>query len=420
MDGTGFVDARDDDLRAFAERLVEFESTSGRERPAQEWVAERLADLGFDTHEWTADAEALATLPSFPEAADIDADDRPSVAGVLEFGDPDAGPTLVLNGHMDVVPAEDDGWETDPFDPTWDGDRLVGRGAADMKTNLALLVFVAKHVQDRFGDALDGRLVVESVTGEEEGGIGAPAAALSNPYPFERDAALVAEPTSLDVVTATEGVLMKELTVTGRSAHAATRWRGESVLPHFERIRRAFEDLERERHERVTHPLYDHPVNWPVNVGVVEAGDWASSVPARLTAQVRIGFAPGETIDAVEAEYERALRSVVDDSEWLSANPPTFERRAIHFEPSTVDPDARVVRTLQSALAANGIDATDPVGKTYSSDARFYNEAGIPSVVFGPGTIDQAHFPNEYVEWADVQTAGEVLVDVCRAFLASR
>jgi acetylornithine deacetylase len=413
-----FASAYGEDLERFTEELLRFRSTSGQELPAQNWFEDRLADLGFETYRWDVDAESLATIDSFPAAEEIDAADRPGVAGVLEFGDPDAGPTVVLNGHVDVVPVDESSWETDPFEPHWEDGTLTARGAADMKTNLALLVFVAKWLHDEHRDDLDGRLVVESVTGEEEGGIAAPAAALSNPYPFERDAAIVTEPTDFDVVTATAGVLMKELTVHGRSAHAATRWRGESALVHFERIHRALRDLEAERHDRLEHPLYDYPINCPMNVGTAQVGDWVSNVPATATAQFRIGFLPGETLEEVEREYEDRLEAVVADDEWLSAHPPSFERRSIHFEPSEQDPEAPIVRAMQSALGEAGYEDVDPVGKTYSSDSRFYIEAGIPTVLFGPGTIDQAHFPNESIEWDDVLAAGDVLASACRQFLA--
>lgn len=406
-----------DDLKRFTEELLRFESTSGREKDAQDWFERQLEELGFETFRWTANAESLARTSTFPNADEIDTENRPSIAGVLEFGTPEDGPTLVLNGHVDVVPVEEHSWDTDPFEPHWNGETLTARGAADMKTNLALLVYTAKYLHDEHGDEFDGRLVVESVTGEEEGGIGAPAAVLSNPYPFERDAAIITEPTDLEVVTATEGVLMTELTVHGRSAHAATRWRGESVLPYFERIRRAFEAIEQERHERETHDLYDYPINWPMNFGVIDAGEWASSVPANATARIRIGFSPNETLEAVEEEYENRLQKVVDDSDWLSAHPPVFERRGIHFEPAELDPDEPVVSALQSAMQAEGLD-TAPIGKTYSADSRFYIEAGIPTVIFGPGTIDQAHFPNESIEWSDVLTAGAVLVGTCREYLS--
>jgi acetylornithine deacetylase len=418
--------AYDDDLRRFTEEFIRFDTTGGNEAPAQEWFQSRLADLGFETYRWEADAERLATHPSFPDdPAAIETTDRPSVAGVLEFGDPDAGPTLVLNGHADVVPADEGVWSADPFEPTWSesGAELTARGAVDMKTGVGVCVFAALAVADAVAGtetAVDGRLVVECVAGEEEGGIGAAAAALDSPYPFERDAAIVAEPTELAPVVATEGCLMKRLELTGRSAHAARRWRGVDVLDLFETIRDRFLALETERGERLDHPRYERfDVPLPLTIGVVEAGSWASTVPAALVAECRFGVAPGESVDAVEAEYEAALREVVEADEWLSAHPPQFERFSIQFEPAETDPDAVVVGAVQAAMRAHGLDATDPIGETYGADNRHYVAAGIPTVVFGPGTIDQAHFPDETLVWEDALVAGEVVVDAAVQYLST-
>ena len=410
-----FLDPREGDLREFLDELLRFDTTDGGEGPAQEWLRERFEEWGFDTYRWTADAAELAEHPSFPDdPAEISTADRPSVAGVVELGDPDAGPTLVLNGHVDVVPATRSAWTNDPFDPVWEGDRVTARGAADMKSGLAACVFAARRLAGAAD--VDGRVVVESVAGEEEGGIGATAAVLSNPYPFERDAAVIAEPTELGVVTAVEGSVMKRLRLSGRSAHAATRWQGESVLPHFDRIRRAFEELEAEREARVDHPLYEeYPTKWPVCFGTVEAGNWASAVPDDLVAELRIGVAPGETVAEVEAEFRERLDSVVEDSAWLSDHPPTFERFSVQFEPASVSPDEPVVEALGDAATARGLDAT-PRGVTYGADSRHYQKAGIPTVLFGPGSIEQAHFPDESVDAGEVETASAVLADAAERF----
>jgi len=416
-----FADAYGAELRSFVERLVSFRSVDGEEAAAQSWLAARLAEYGFETYEWAADSARLAGHPSFPSDPDeLAVEGRPSVGGVLSFGDPGAGPTVVLNGHVDVVPAEAEQWASDPFAPTWDGDRLTARGAADMKSGLAANVFAARHLAARADELdLDGRVVVESVVGEEAGGIGAATAALSNPYPFERDVALVAEPTELTPVVASEGSVMKRLRVRGRAAHAATRWRGESVLPHFEAIRRAFEDLERERHESVTHPLYDaYPIRWPVVFGTVRAGDWASTVPEVLVAAVRLGVAPGETVSGVEAAFDERLAAVVAEREWLREHPPEFERFGVQFEPSEIAADEPVVRAVQDAMRAHGLAETDVRGVTYGADARHYVEAGIPTVLFGPGSIEQAHFPNETIEFAEVETAGAVVADALEVLLS--
>lgn len=414
----------DAELREFVESLLGFESVTGSEAPAQSWVEDRLAALGFETYTWEGDAERLAAHPSFPDdPAAIDVADRPSVGGVLEFGDPQAGRTLVLNGHVDVVPVEERSWSDDPFDPTWldDGSRLRARGAADMKASLGAMVFAALDVRERVTageDSVDGRVVVESVVDEEAGGIGAAMAAIENPYPFERDAGIVGEPTDLRPYTATEGCVMKRLTLAGRSAHAATRWRGESVLPHFIAVYEALRAFEAERAESVIHPLYDRFDNpWPVNVGTVRAGSWPSSVPAELTAEIRIGVAPGESVAAVEAAVEDRLATVVTDSEWLSVHPPSFDRFSVQFEPAVIDAAEPVVTAVQSAMRAHDRSGTEPLGATYGADSRHYIAAGIPTVLFGPGTIDQAHFPDESIEWSAVTAARAVVGDAVTTYL---
>jgi acetylornithine deacetylase len=411
-----FATAWDEELRSFADELCRFETIGGNEGVAQQWIAEQFAGWGFETYRWEADPEVLADHPSFPDdPTAIETAGRPSVAGVLEFGDPEAGRTLVLNGHVDVVPPGT-GWEDDPFEPRWRDGRLTARGAADMKCGLAACVFAARQLEATEPD-LDGRIVVESVAGEEEGGIGAAAAVLTNPYPFSRDAAIVAEPTDCRPVIATEGSLMKRLRLGGRSAHAATRWRGESVLPPFERIRRGFEALEAERGERVTHPLYEaFPIAWPVCFGRVEAGRWASSVADELTAEVRIGVAPGETVDEVEREFDQRLAELVAEEPTLECE---FDRFSIQFEPAEIDADEPVVRAVQSAMADAELEATEPRGATYGADSRHYVRAGIPTVLFGPGSVEQAHFPEESIEWDEVLTAGEVLAAAAESYLAA-
>lgn len=414
---TTVADRHGEAMRACFERLVGFASTPGDEGPLQAWLSDHLADLGFEVIEWSADADVLAGHPSFPDdPAAIDVDDRPSIGGVLELGDPEAGPTLVLNGHCDVVPVESSSWSTPPFEPTWTGDTVTARGAADMKAGLTACIYAALTAAE--ADDLDGRIVVESVTGEEEGGIGAAAAAMDNPYPFDRDGAIIAEPTELRPVTAVEGSLMQRIRLEGRSAHAAMRTEGESVIPRFIELHEALLSLEAERAETVSHPLYDEYENpWPINVGTVCAGNWASSVPAELVAEVRTGIAPGESVSDVEAIVDERIAAVVRDDPWLREHPPSIERFSIQFEPAEVASDTDVVQALSTTLRQRGLDAT-PVGATYGADSRHYQAVGIPTVLFGPGSIDVAHFPDELVDWTAVERGAELLVDTTRRFLA--
>lgn len=407
----------EDRLKEFVEQLLQFDTTAGNESAAQRWLKDRLESIGFETYEWEADEKRLAKHRSFPsDPEQISTTNRPSIGGVLEFGNPDEGPTVVLNGHIDVVPAERDHWVTNPFEPTTNSDRLIGRGAADMKSGLGACVFAAMGVANRAND-IDGRIVVESVVGEEEGGIGAASAALSNPYPFDRDAVIIAEPTELTLVTAVEGSAMLELQLEGKSAHAATRWNGESVLPHFENIRKRLRELERERAATIDHELYSEFENpWPISIGRVDAGKWESSVAATLSAQLRVGVSPGETVADVERNVRDVIREVSVVDKWLAEHPPTVDRFSIQFESAEVSPDEPIVKALAQGMRRNDLDDTEPRGVTYGADSRHYQSAGIPTVLFGPGSIEQGHFPNESIDWNDVVTSKTVLEDAVLSY----
>jgi acetylornithine deacetylase len=401
--------------RAFVEQLLRFDTAGGNESAAAEWFRDHLFDLGFETYEWTADPERLAEHPSFPDEPDASFVDRPSVAGVYEFAP--EGPTLLLNGHLDVVPAEASVWSSNPFEPAWNGDALTARGAVDMKTALAACLFAALDLREaaEAGAASPiGRVVVEAVAGEEEGGVGAAMAALENPYPFDRDACIIAEPTELRPVVACEGCVMKRLELRGRSAHAATRWRGADTLDAFEAVRERFRALECKRDTRVNHPLYgEYSMKWPVVCGTVTAGGWASTVPAALTAEWRLGVAPTETVAAVEREFETALAKALDDE--FAA---TFDRFSVQFESSEIDPDEPVAQAVQVGIEGVGLNETAPAGVTYGTDARHYVDAGIPTVVFGPGSIDEAHYPDETVDWREVEQFVSALQTAAEHYLS--
>jgi len=165
-----FEVTREADVRSFLSSFVEFASTPGEEAAVVSWFEDRLAEWGFETLTWTADADVLAGHPSFPDdPGEIDVAERPSVAGVLEFGDPDAGRTLVLNGHVDVVPASEGSWSSPPFEATWDDDELIARGAADMKGGLTAVAFAARAAAERARErGIDGRIVVEGVAGSDD------------------------------------------------------------------------------------------------------------------------------------------------------------------------------------------------------------------------------------------------------------
>jgi acetylornithine deacetylase len=213
---------------------------------------------------------------------------------------------------------------------------------------------------------------------------------------------------------------MARITLQGRPAHAARRWEGESVFPYFEGVRRGLADLERERAERIQHPLYERfDIPWPIVIGRVQAGNWASNVAGSLDAELRMGVAPGESLAAAESVLRDSIARVAADEQWLRDHPPTVERFGVQFSSAEIDRKEPIVAAVQTALAKRGQAQTSPTGETYGSDARHYIRAGIPTVVYGPGRIEAAHFPDESIRWEDVLEAGATLRDAAIEFLST-
>ena len=384
--------------------LVRIPSVTGAEDAAQEWMAETLKDLGGDVDVWRVDAEALKTRPGFPGARIL----TPRQNVVATFAGTDAGPTLVLNGHIDTVSAGDEArWTHPPFAATLVGDRLYGRGAADMKGGLTAILGAVRAIR-RAGVGLKGTVQVQSVMGEEDGGLGAFAA-------IERghrgDAVIVCEPTEMAVVPAHAGVTLFRITVSGRAAHGCVRAEGVSAFEKFLPVHGALLDLETERNRRLRHPLYEGmALPWPLSIGIVQAGIWPAIVPERLVAEGRIGVALGERIEDVRRQVEEAVRHAASADPWLTQHPPIVEWVGGVWQGTETSATHPLVETLTRAVGE--AVGRPPVvrGATYGSDLRlFTNDFGIPGVLFGPGDIRQAHFTDESISIAEVELAALAL-----------
>ena len=203
------------------------------------------------------------------------------------------GATLMLNGHIDVVPIGDpDAWDAQPFAAETRGSRLFGRGACDMKAGLVAALWAAEAIRTA-GVRLRGDLLLASVQGEEDGGLGTFATLRRG---WRADACVIPEPTSLAMIPANSGALTFRLRVRGLATHAARRTEGVSAIEKFWPLHRALTELERRRHEGVDPRMARWPLAHPISIGTVHAGDWASSVPDLLVAEGRFGVAIGESV----------------------------------------------------------------------------------------------------------------------------
>ncbi|MYD15283.1 MAG: M20/M25/M40 family metallo-hydrolase [Gemmatimonadetes bacterium] len=241
-----------------------------------------------------------------------------------------------------------------------------------------------------------GSVLFQSVIGEEDGGLGTLASVLRG---HVGDGAVVLEPTRLAVATAQAGALNFRLTVPGRAAHGALRHEGVSALENFMRL---YEDLmafERERNAAVDEPrLAAFAVPYPICVGTVQGGEWASSVPETVRAEGRFGVGVREEVGAAREALEARVAAFCARDTFLRGHPARVEWWGGQFAPCETPEDAPIVHAALSVARDLDLGGGQVVGVPYGSDLRHLVNAGsTPGVLFGPGDVAGAHRPNESI-----------------------
>jgi len=363
-----------------------------------------MQEHGLDVDVWELDFQGLASHPEY--SVEVPRVEGLGVVGVLQGTG--GGRDLILNGHVDVVPPGDEGsWSFSPWAGKVEGGRLLGRGSLDMKGGLVAGLFAAKAIREA-GVRLKGRLMIQSVIGEEDGGIGT-LAAIERGY--RAHGAILMEPTDLAVCPAQAGALGFRITVRGRSAHGCVRDEGVSALEKFLPVFLELLALEGRRNHLSADPLFrDYKIPYPLSVGRIEGGDWASSVPDWVRAEGRFGLAPDEDPHAAREMFASALEEAAATDPWLRDHPPELEWWGGRFLPARVPLDSPIVRTLQGAYQDVSGKRASLRGVTFGSDMRLLvREGGTPAVLFGPGDIRQAHSVDESVATKDLETTVRTL-----------
>ena len=383
---------------------------SAAETEAQHRLAGVLDAAGAAVDLWQMDLADLTARPGFPgtEAP------REEAWGLVGTTGGDDGPTLVLNGHIDVVPEGDiRAWSVDPWAGAVRGGRVLGRGTCDMKAGLVSQV-VALEAMRVAGVRLRGRVQLWSVVGEEDGGLGT-FGTLARGY--RGDAAVVGEPTSGELVTASAGALTFRLRVPGLSAHGSMRLRGVDAVEKYLLVHSALRALEARRNRGADPLMARHELPYPLSVGRVRAGEWASSVPDLLVAEGRYGVALGEPVDAARAELEQAVAEVCAGDPWLAEHPVQVEWWGGQFASGRM-PDGSAIAGEVSAAHRDVTGRTPGVhGVTYGSDQRLLTGiGGVPTVLYGPGDVGEAHAPDESVPVQEMVEVARALVVLAARF----
>jgi len=404
------VEDRAEAAFAFLERLVAVPSTLGAERGAQDVVAAAFAGLGFVVTELPVPDETAAATPG--GVAQCAYAGRPNVLGRINQG---GSPSLLLNGHVDVVPAEAALWSSDPFAPVRADGWLTGRGAGDMKGGFALGTLAVAALLAARPDALSGELSFLSVIEEECTGNGTLAAGRAGVL---GDAVIVLEPTGLDLLLGGVGVLWAEIEIAGVPAHAESADRAQNPVGSIPAILAALSAFEDEINGTADAAFGEIARPYNVSVGTVAAGDCASSVPGRALLRVRVGFPRAWSPDQALMRFSAAVLAAGAADSWLAATPPAIRPVGFRAEGHLLPADHWLADAMAAAhLAATGASPRRaPLGAT--TDARYYlNQFAVPALGYGPRARN-IHAVDEAVELASIVTGAKVLARFIAAYFA--
>ena len=402
------IDEHRHELVALVGDLVRLPSPLGQEAAAQAYVAAYLRDAGLAVQSWDLD-DALRTLPEGGDSG-VPFVGRPNVAGVLAGAG--GGRSLILNGHIDVVSPEPlEAWTHDPWAATIADGRMYGRGAFDMKSGIAINLFLTRLLRD-LDLRLRGDLTIQSVIEEECTGAGS----LDMSRRFRADAALVTEPEGLRFTWAHLGVLWFRVRVTGRAVHAMIATEGVNAIVKTLPLIAALQDLERRMNER-SHPAWQgvaHPIN--LNIGAIRGGDWPSTVPGACEMHCRVAFFPGQTLAEVRASIEAAIAEAARPDPWLRDHPPSVTYDGFQSSGSLVSLSEPSVRTLERWHRRTTGGELQKIVGTSINDMRYFNLAGIPAGCYG-ATGGNGHGADEWLDLASLVPAaraiGGFLLDWC-------
>ncbi|WP_239002932.1 M20 family metallopeptidase [Rhodovastum atsumiense] len=403
---TAAVEALQDEAVALLSALVREPSLLGQEAGAQKIMAGTFAGLGLEVDTFAIDEAALQGMPGWSPSL-ISYDGRLNVVGVHR---PRAarGRSLILNGHIDVVPpGEAARWTTPPFEPVVREGRLYGRGAGDMKAGIVAYTMAFKALRS-LGLAPAAPVYLQSVIEEECTGNGA-LACLQRGYRAE--AAVIPEPFNQTLMTAQLGVMWMQVEVRGRAAHMIDRGQGTSaidaafsVAAHLRRLEAAWNEPAA-RHPR--YAAHAHPVNF--NLGRIEGGEWTSSVPESCAMHWRLGFYPGEDLAEVRGRVERCVAEAIATDPALAGCAATVRWAGFQAAGFEIDPGAAVLQVLGEAhRAVCGRDAAE-LACTCTTDARFFALYGdTPATCYGP-EASSIHTVDESVSLASLREVTTVL-----------
>ncbi len=386
--------------------LVREPSELGREEGAQARMAEWLTELGLEVHRVPIDLEAIRDRPGFSPPL-IDYSGRENVVGMHRPAGV-SGHSLILNGHIDVVPPGPAAlWTDPPFEPVVRDGRMYGRGAGDMKAGIVAYLTAFEALRT-LGLEPAAPVCLQSVVEEECTGNGALACLAAG---YTADAAIIPEPFQQQLTIAQVGVMWARLSVSGRPAHVLDTAAGVNAIDavyrlcgHLRELVESWNAPDRRHPAWRGHP---HPLNF--NLGRIEGGDWNSTVPPAATADIRVGFFPGMALQEIRTAIEHTVDKAMRNDPALAGAQARIEWGGFQAEGCDMDPSHPMMTLLSDIHRELTGDSIEHLASTATSDARFFQLYGdTPATCYGP-VADAIHGIDESVDLDSMMQVATVL-----------
>ena len=372
------------DAVALARALIQIDSRNPTLAPDSPGEGDCARTLAAVLDDWGFSVEFVDGAPG-----------RPNVVARMGPGD---APALMLNGHLDVVGVE--GMVHEPFSADLRSGRIYGRGSADMKSGLAAMCAAAATSASRESER---QILITAVVDEEYESLGMRALLAGG---IRAEQAIITEPTRLAICPAHRGFAWFDVELRGRAAHGSRYDVGIDAIMHAGLLLAELDRLEHARQGGPTHPLLGRG---SLHASKIEGGVGMSTYPERCNLAIERRTIPGESV-------QKAMREITNACARVKSDRPEFDARVTLSTaqlPSDVPVDAPVVRRLVGAVEREGIPVSIK-GLSAWTDAALLNDAGIPTVCFGPGDIALAHAAEEFVAVDDIERATRVLARVVR------
>jgi acetylornithine deacetylase len=398
------VEANEAQLTALLATLVRFPSLLGQEASAQDFMEGLFQGMGLRTARFAVSDSELSHLPGYSPAVGR-WDRHDNVVGSHKPREVQ-GRSLIVNGHIDVVPVgAEELWSSPPFEPVVRDGRMYGRGAGDMKAGIAATI-TAFRVLQQLGRQPAAPVFLQSVVEEECTGNGALACLHRG---FRADAAVIPEPFAHAILHAQVGVLWLTVEVLGRPAHVMAARSGinaiEAAFALFQGLKAMEDEWNAQRHPAFS----DHPRPININLGKIRGGEWTSSVPTRCVMDIRVGFYPGMSVEQTKQAVEARLQDAARGDPRLQRVRYQVGYAGLQAEPLLVDTGHPMIGVLGNAHERVFGSPAQLLASSATTDARFFNLYGsIPATCYGPESSD-IHGIDESVSLASALQVTKVL-----------